>query len=87
MKRRIVITLLTAALTVSLTACGNKAAVAPADNSSTDVAAVADTATEEAPSSEEASDETKEPVALRQDWAGTSSTIPILPIIPKSYSE
>lgn len=65
MKRRIVITLLTAALTVSLAACGNKAAVAPADNSSTDAAAVADTATEEAPSSEEASEETKEPVALR----------------------
>lgn len=65
MKRRIVITLLTAALTVSLAACGNKAAVAPADNSSTDAVAVADTATEEAPSSEEASEETKEPVALR----------------------
>ncbi|MBR6238083.1 MAG: ABC transporter substrate-binding protein [Lachnospiraceae bacterium] len=65
MKRRIVITLLTTALTVSLAACGNKTAVAPADNSSTDAVTVADTATEEAPSSEEASEETKEPVALR----------------------
>ena len=64
MKRKIVITLLTAALTVSLAACGNTATVAPTDNSIAETTVATEEAPSEAPS-EEATEEAKEPVALR----------------------